>query len=254
VAQTCRLLACLRPAHPEGRLYVDKKRWHVCATPRILPNMAFPEREAGQLLAACHRRCCICHRSCGVKMELAHIEQRSETCDDGIENAIPVCFECHAEIGLYNPKHPRGRRFSPAELRLHRDQWLQICRERPEALLDAPVVSDAGTIERLIHEMEFNLEIASQSAIREVGCPFEVTQFERAITDGTYSILTGELRKKLRTAYLMMKRANTYIAGLVATTPEGNAGAMASNRAQFAVADALQSIKGALDALSIPRG
>jgi len=187
-------------------------------------------------------------------MELAHIEQRSETCDDGVENAIPVCFECHAEIGLYNPKHPRGRRFSPAELRLHRDQRLQTCREHPEVLLDAPVVSDAGTIERLIHELEFNLDIASQSGTKEVGCPFEVTQFERAITDGIYSILSGELRKKLRAAYLMMKRANTYIAGLVATTPESDAGAMASNRAQSEVADALQPIKGALDALSAPRG
>jgi hypothetical protein len=174
--------------------------------------------------------------------------------NDSIENAIPVCFECHAEIGLYNPKHPRGRRFSPEELRLHRDQWLKVCRERPEVLLDAPAVFEAGTIERLIHELDFDLDIASQSGDKRLGCPFEVAQFERAITDGTYSILSEEIRKKMGNAYQMMKRANTYIAGLVATTPEGNAGANAWNRASWAVAEALQPIKSALAALDVRGG
>jgi len=32
VAQTCRFLACLRPARPEGRIHADKNRRHVCAT------------------------------------------------------------------------------------------------------------------------------------------------------------------------------------------------------------------------------
>jgi len=35
--QTCRLLACLRPAH-EGRIHADKDRRHVCATHGVQPQ------------------------------------------------------------------------------------------------------------------------------------------------------------------------------------------------------------------------
>ena len=70
--------------------------------------MGFNRSEASELLVACHRRCCICHRYCGIKIELHHIEPRGDGGVDAIDNAIPVCFECHAEIQLYNDSHPRG--------------------------------------------------------------------------------------------------------------------------------------------------
>src|SRR5258706_2402853 len=209
--------------------------------------MAFPEKEAAKLLAKCHRRCCICHKFCGVKIELAHIEQRADTHNDTIENAIPVCFECHAEIGLYNPRHPKGKRFSEAELRLHRKQWLQICRARPEALLSAPTVAEAGSIERLIHELEFNLEVTNLRKTDETGCPFEVEQFGRALGDGTYSILDDDRRAKLRRAYIYMKRANTNIGSLMSGQPTGFGEARIE--AQCSVGAARGHIKEALDAL-----
>jgi hypothetical protein len=83
--------------------------------------VTFPCKDVEILLAACHRRCCICHRFCGVKIETDHIEQAAEGDSDKIENAIPVCFECHAEIHSYNDKHPRGRKFTPDELRHHKE-------------------------------------------------------------------------------------------------------------------------------------
>jgi 5-methylcytosine-specific restriction endonuclease McrA len=60
--------------------------------------MGFPQTEADELLAQCHRRCCICHRFCGIKMELDHIIPREQNGSDTIDNAIPLCFECHAEV------------------------------------------------------------------------------------------------------------------------------------------------------------
>ncbi len=90
--------------------------------------MPFPADAVSKLLADCHRRCCICHRFCGVKMETDHIVPRADNGPDDIDNAIAVCFECHAEIHLYNDRHPRGREFRPEELRRHRDQWLEVCR------------------------------------------------------------------------------------------------------------------------------
>jgi hypothetical protein len=38
--------------------------------------MGFKPTDADELLVACHRRCCICHRYCGIKIELHHIEPR----------------------------------------------------------------------------------------------------------------------------------------------------------------------------------
>jgi hypothetical protein len=151
-------------------------------------------------------------------MELDHIEPRSESNDDTIENAIPVCFECHAEIHLYNPDHPLGRRFTPAELRLHREQWLRICETFPGSIVGARTVSEAGTMERLFHEIEFNLEVAAHSQDNEVGCPFEVAQFDRALADGTYALFDDELRMKVRRAYILAKRANTFV-GTMLTDP-----------------------------------
>jgi hypothetical protein len=51
-------------------------------------------------------------------MEVAHlVPKRSD-----IDSAMPLCFDCHAAIGHYNTRHPRGRKFSIKELKARRDQ------------------------------------------------------------------------------------------------------------------------------------
>lgn len=75
-------------------------------------------------------------------METDHIISKDDNGDDSIDNAIPVCFECHAEIHSYNDKHPRGRKYLPEELQLHKEQWLKICSERPDMLITANRKSD----------------------------------------------------------------------------------------------------------------
>lgn len=37
--------------------------------------MGFSDKIQAEALAACERRCCICHKFCGTKMELHHIKQ-----------------------------------------------------------------------------------------------------------------------------------------------------------------------------------
>src|SRR2546427_7250793 len=108
------------------------------------------------LLVHCHRRCCICHRFCGVKIETDHMDPDG---GDGIENAIAVCFECHAEIHSYNVQHPRGRKFRPEELKLHKEQWLRICKDNPAALLHPSRAGDVGPLQALIDELEFNMRV-----------------------------------------------------------------------------------------------
>lgn len=45
--------------------------------------------------------------------------------DSTFENCIPLCFDCHSEAGHYNSLHPKGTKYSPSELRKHRDNWYQ---------------------------------------------------------------------------------------------------------------------------------
>ena len=48
----------------------------------------------------------------------AHLDPKQSD----IDNAIPLCFDCHADVGHYNTKHPRGRKYSILELKARRDQ------------------------------------------------------------------------------------------------------------------------------------
>jgi len=93
--------------------------------------MPFPPEVAERLLVACHRHCCICHKFCGTRIEVHHIVPKSQGGADTEENGIPLCFDCHAEAESYNPKHPKGRRFTPSELRGHKKQWFRICQGSP---------------------------------------------------------------------------------------------------------------------------
>jgi len=94
--------------------------------------MPFPPQVKTEALVACGRCCCVCNRFCGVRIECHHIVPEAQGGDDSLENCIPLCFDCHAEAEHYNPRHPKGNKFSIEELRGHRDRWY-----RQRSLLDA---------------------------------------------------------------------------------------------------------------------
>lgn len=81
---------------------------------------AFNADDTIKVLLWCGRHCCLCEKLTGVGIELAHLPGKESSSD--IEDAIPLCFDCHAAIGHYNKSHPRGRHFSAEELRARRDQ------------------------------------------------------------------------------------------------------------------------------------
>lgn len=85
--------------------------------------MSFPKEVADKVLVACGRCCCICHKFCGTKIELHHIKQKAFGGEDTFENCIPLCLDCHADMGKADPKHPKGKRYTEAELFAHRDSW-----------------------------------------------------------------------------------------------------------------------------------
>ncbi|MGP8190811.1 MAG: HNH endonuclease [Methanobacterium sp.] len=104
--------------------------------------MSFSSAVKENLLVACHRRCCICHEYKGKKIQVHHIVQKADGGEDTEENGIPLCLECHEEVGSYNPRHPIGNKFTSSELRRHKEQWLAICKNRTYPLDKSTVVPD----------------------------------------------------------------------------------------------------------------
>lgn len=87
--------------------------------------MAWPPDVKESALVQCQRSCCICHQFCGGKLELHHIRAESNGGLSNLDNCIPLCFNCHADVGHYNDGHPRGSKYSEKELRKHRDTWFK---------------------------------------------------------------------------------------------------------------------------------
>jgi len=100
------------------------RRWSV--------NMSFPPSTREDALVRSHRRCCVCHDFAGRNVNVHHVIQEAHAGPNDLSNAIVLCFRCHAEAGHYNPTHPLGTKYSPGELRRHRDQWWAHCEKMPE--------------------------------------------------------------------------------------------------------------------------
>jgi len=101
--------------------------------------MAFSPQIKEQILVESARHCCVCHKPKGLKVEVHHIIPQEKGGKDVYENAIALCFDCHADAGHYYAKHPKGLKLSPSELKKHKDSWLEIVRknniESPTGLL-----------------------------------------------------------------------------------------------------------------------
>lgn len=85
--------------------------------------MSFSNEIKEKALIACARRCCLCHKFGGQKMQVHHIVQEADGGDNTFENGIPLCLDCHAEVKAYNPHHPIGIKYTETELKQHRDNW-----------------------------------------------------------------------------------------------------------------------------------
>jgi len=98
--------------------------------------MGFSKDIRIEALKLSARHCCVCHRYKGIKMEVHHLIQEADGGANTLENAIPVCFDCHSDAGHFNDRHPKGSKFSIKELRQSRDKWYEIVRTQsiPEKL------------------------------------------------------------------------------------------------------------------------
>lgn len=84
--------------------------------------MPFDDSTKKKVLLWCDRHCCMCKKACGTNIEVHHIVPEAEDGESTIDNAIPLCFDCHGSIMQYNPKHPKGSRYKTEEIKARRDQ------------------------------------------------------------------------------------------------------------------------------------
>lgn len=55
-------------------------------------------------------------------IEVDHLRQAADGGSNEIENAVPLCYDCHAKVHHYNDQHPRGTKYWIEELKVRRDQ------------------------------------------------------------------------------------------------------------------------------------
>lgn len=79
------------------------------------------EKNRNEVLKKCKRHCALCERYMGLKIEIHHIVQKTDGGSDDVDNLIPLCFDCHQEVGSYNPKHPKGSKYTIDELKARRN-------------------------------------------------------------------------------------------------------------------------------------
>jgi hypothetical protein len=182
-------------------------------------------------------------------METDHIEPKGEGGTDDIDNAIPVCFDCHAEIHLYNPAHPRGRKYTAEELRMHRDQWLQLAETSAQVLASAPQQPDVGPLQGLVDELEYNQVVLRRIDTAQIGAPLATRQFHEAIGSGAISLMDDQLKGLIYGGYATIERASTYITAMAAFPMNSNAWANAINRAIEVMRQAQPEVVAALDVL-----
>ena len=148
---------------------------------------AFTEDVKLKCLLWSDRHCCLCGKACGTDIEVAHIDPK-EIGGKNIDNAIPLCYDCHAKIGKYNKEHPRGNKYRPSELKARREQIYEryTCHLVPPIMFEVTQRIAMGKRQRKLPDVGFNISHLGDSH------PVKVKVEARVITgDKNLGMLRG---------------------------------------------------------------
>jgi hypothetical protein len=162
--------------------------------------MPFPENVKEDALVACGRCCTLCHKFCGIKIEVHHIREESCGGDNSYDNAIPVCFDCHADMRSYDHKHPKGNKYSEIELIRHRDNWYDKIKGNI-GIVDKQIVveTDKKVYLVLVRVLPWNGSINFLKINDFTGTPFRLSklddlhQFEYLNNDPSFEFIDPDL-------------------------------------------------------------
>lgn len=90
--------------------------------------MAFAEAGAAKLLTETGRLCCVCRTQ--HQVSLHHIVPKEEGGTDDIDNAIPLCPNCHDAVHGSRASGRTTKAYTPQELRLHRQNAIEFVRSQ----------------------------------------------------------------------------------------------------------------------------
>jgi len=60
--------------------------------------MPFDPAIRTKVLLWSDRHCCLSNKACGVNIEVHHVIPENKKGKSNLDNAIPLCFDCHSEI------------------------------------------------------------------------------------------------------------------------------------------------------------
>jgi hypothetical protein len=162
--------------------------------------MSFPPDVKIKPLVACARCCCICHKFCGIKIECHHIVQEADGGSNTLENCIPLCFDCHADMRSYDDKHPKGTKYRRKELKLHRDGWCaKTATARPADYTDEHRKLDQSLFKRILSILSWNGSIEFIRSNNFSGFPFatdsllELYKFDACTEDPAWEFIDPTL-------------------------------------------------------------
>lgn len=112
------------------------------------------------------RHCALCEKNAFSAIEVHHIIPKSEGGSDDIENLIPLCFDCHQRVGSYNPKHPKGTKYSEHELKARRDKVYNKVENGELPKQETKIVNEPILIERRL-KIEKDFKSIAQIVGRE---------------------------------------------------------------------------------------
>lgn len=134
--------------------------------------MPFSQDSKARMFIKSARICCLCYKKCGTNIEAAHIVAEGNGGSNDETNGIPVCFDCHQEIGGYDAKHPKGNKFTDNELIARRDRVYSIV-ESGSSFAQLVLGSAAGKA--------YNIELENLKDVPKPKESFEARKFLESV-------------------------------------------------------------------------
>lgn len=162
--------------------------------------MPFSAKVKEDAFVACGRCCALCHKFCGIKIEVHHIQEEADGGDNSFDNAIPLCFDCHADMRSYDHKHPKGNKYSRTELSRHRDLWYKkVANGNGVAGAEEAIATDIQVYRLLVKVLPWNGSMSFISTNNFAGFSFslsdldQLNDYERLCKNPTFEFIDPDL-------------------------------------------------------------
>ena len=139
--------------------------------------MPFNPNTKARMFIKSARICCLCFKQCGTNIEAAHIIAEADGGPNTDDNGIPLCFDCHQEIGGYDVRHPKGNKFTETELKARRNQVYDLVES---GFLQAQIITGKlhENIDNKNREQNSHIKIDKYNPTKEIKAIIELAQNE----------------------------------------------------------------------------